>query len=70
MTTTTPAYEFWFKTSRNGQRRAYHYSFCSDRVMPYPADKAEVLIATGRATEINMCWRDALRAGVEVVTIR
>lgn len=44
--------EIWFTTTKTGKRRAFYYSTRAFRSFPLPLAEAEMLIATGAATEI------------------
>ena len=45
--------EIRIKISRNGQRRATYFSAPLFRWMPMPIDIADMMIATGQATQID-----------------
>ena len=45
--------EVWFTTTKRGTRRAWYYSTFAGRAFPYPRIDAELLIATGAATEVE-----------------
>lgn len=44
--------EVWFTTTKTGKRRAYYYSIQQFRAFPLPLADAELLVASGAATEI------------------
>jgi hypothetical protein len=48
----TAAKEIWFTTTRTGTRRAYYWSYLAFRALPLPLTEAELLIATGNATQL------------------
>lgn len=45
--------EVLYKSNRNGQRRAYYYSRPCMRWMPLSIAKADMLVASGQATEVG-----------------